>query len=181
VWTGTWHAKRIVALQGDITDQSVDAIVNAANPALSGGGGVDGAIHRKGGASILEECRRHGGCPTGSAVLTGAGALPARAVIHAVGPVWWGGGRGEEALLRGAYRTSLVLAEQSGFRVVAFPSISTGAYGYPIDLACPVAVDVVLEHLRGSTRIEEVRFVLFSAADLSVYRDELERRVAPQS
>jgi O-acetyl-ADP-ribose deacetylase len=180
-WQAFLGSKRIIAIQADITEQVVDGIVNAANASLSGGGGVDGAIHRKGGSSILEECRRLGSCPTGHAVVTGAGNLPSRAVIHTVGPVWWGGTRGEEALLRSAYESSLRRADERAFRSIAFPSISTGAYGYPVELACPVAVDTVIAHLAGPTTLEEVRFVLFSRADLDVYIRQLERRLGTES
>ncbi len=157
---------------GDITTQAVDAVVNAANSQLIGGGGVDGAIRRAGGPEIERECAEiratRGGCPTGAAVITGAGNLPARYVIHAVGPVWQGGGRGEAALLASAYRSSLTLAAEHGVRTIAFPSISTGVYGYPVAAAARVALDAVedaLEHMR----FDEVRFVLFSPADFEAY------------
>ena len=179
---------RLVAVQGDITRQETDAIVNAANSSLMGGGGVDGAIHRAGGPAILEECKKivseRGPLPTGQAVVTTAGRLAARYVIHTVGPVWRGGGRGEEALLRSCYRSALTLAQERGLRSVAFPSISTGAYGYPIEKAAPVAVSAVAEWIRersasGPLSLEEVRFVLFTGADFEVYRrllEELARR-----
>lgn len=171
----------IELIRGDIVDQRVDAIVNAANGALAGGGGVDGAIHRAGGPAILEECRRIGGCPTGSAVATGAGDLPARHVIHAVGPVWRGGGANEAALLGSAYRRALEVARDIGDRSVAFPSISTGAYGFPVTEAARIAITVVREFLQATPiAIERVRFVLFSDSDLLVYRaaalDLLEER-----
>lgn len=171
---------RLVAVQGDITVQDVDAIVNAANPGLMGGGGVDGAIHRAGGPQIREECRaivaRQGPLPTGRAVITTGGQLKARHVIHTVGPVWHGGDRGEPELLRSAYRSSLELAARHGLATVAFPSISTGAYGYPIEQAAPVAVQAVVDFVeeraaRGEPlSLREVRFVLFSASDFEVYR-----------
>lgn len=161
-------------VQGDITEQAVDAIVNAANARLAGGGGVDGAIHRRGGPTIMEECRRIGGCPTGSAVITGAGDLPARYVIHAVGPVWSGGDRGEDELLRSAYRSSLELAERHGVRTIAFPSLSTGAYRFPVQRAARLALSTVREHLeKGTSRLERVLFVLFDEATLEVYRRAL--------
>lgn len=172
---------RIRLFQGDITEQEVDAIVNAANTTLLGGGGVDGAIHRRGGPAILEECRKihdeRGGCPTGEAVITGGGNLRARYVIHTVGPVWSGGQKGEEALLRAAYRSSLERAREHRLARVAFPSISTGAYRYPIEKASRVALETVAgaistEHLRGEG-LEEVRFVLFSSGDFETYRRAL--------
>jgi O-acetyl-ADP-ribose deacetylase (regulator of RNase III) len=166
------HGAALRLLRGDITTQAVDAVVNAANSALVGGGGVDGAIRRAGGPQIEEACARiraeQGGCPTGSAVITVAGRLPARYVIHAVGPVWRGGGQGEAGLLASAYRASLELAAQHGLRTVAFPSISTGAYGYPVEQAARVALRAVADAL-ASLPIEEVRFVLFSAGDLDAY------------
>jgi O-acetyl-ADP-ribose deacetylase (regulator of RNase III) len=156
-------------VQGDITAQEVDAIVNAANSGLRGGGGVDGAIHRAGGTSIMDECRRIGGCPTGSAVVTGAGRLKARHVIHAVGPVWQGGNAGEAELLAGAYSKSIELAAGLGLRSIAFPSISTGAYGYPVELAAVVALETIISHLRRKTSLETARLVLFDAATFAAY------------
>jgi len=162
-------------VQGDVTRERADAIVNAANSGLRGGGGVDGAIHRAGGPAIMEECRRIGGCPTGSAVITTGGNLPARYVIHAVGPRWQGGSRGEAELLAGAYCSSLRLAVEKGLRSVAFPSISTGAYGYPIGDAARVALGAVAEFLRKNPgRLDLVRFVLFSASDFEVYGKALD-------
>lgn len=161
-------------VQGDITEQQVDAIVNAANSGLRGGGGVDGAIHRAGGPAIMEQCRRIGRCPTGSAVITAGGNLPARHVIHAVGPVWRGGSRGEPELLGSAYRCSLQVAAENDLRSVAFPSISTGAYGYPIRDAARVALGTVVEFLRESPgRLDLVRFVLFTAGAYESYREAL--------
>jgi O-acetyl-ADP-ribose deacetylase (regulator of RNase III) len=160
----------------------VDAIVNAANSRLVGGGGVDGAIRRAGGPAIEEACARiraeQGGCPTGSAVITGAGRLAARYVIHAVGPVWHGGGQGEAALLASAYRASLQLAAAHGVRTIAFPSISTGVYGYPVSLAARVALRTVVEVVQG-TSLEEVRFVLFSEPDFDAYAAALEEVLGP--
>ena len=161
-------------VQGDITRQDTDAIVNAANTTLLGGGGVDGAIHRAGGPSIVEECRRLGGCATGDAKLTGAGRLPARHVIHAVGPVYRDGRHGEAELLASAYRRSLEVAMTHGLRSVAFPSISTGAYRFPIAEAATIAlgtVAAVAAERQGA--LELVRFVLFSAADFAVYAQAL--------
>ncbi|HYB99997.1 MAG TPA: O-acetyl-ADP-ribose deacetylase [Candidatus Limnocylindrales bacterium] len=165
---------RLTFVHGDITQQQVDAIVNAANEALVGGGGVDGAIHRAGGPEIMAECERirHdlGGCPTGSAVHTTAGRLPARAVIHTVGPVWRGGMSGEPQQLAACYRNALALAAERGYRTVAFPSISTGVYGYPIRQAAAVAVSTIQEELRTHPEsFDEVRMVLFSECDLAVY------------
>lgn len=167
---------RLTLVVGDITAQVADAIVNAANSGLVGGGGVDGAIRRAGGPSIEEECAairaREGGCPTGSAVITGAGRLRARYVIHAVGPVWQGGSMGEADLLASAYRASLALAAEHGVRTIAFPSISTGVYGYPVALAARVAIGAVIEALAGRS-FEEVRFVLFSPSDFEAYATAL--------
>jgi O-acetyl-ADP-ribose deacetylase (regulator of RNase III) len=167
--------ERAMVTVGDITRLHVDAIVNAANESLLGGGGVDGAIHRAAGPGLLEECRRLGGCPTGEARITGAYALPARYVIHAVGPVYRGGTHGEAALLRSAYVRSLELAERAGCAEVAFPCISTGAYGYPKAEACDIAVSAVLEWLDGHELPERVVFCCFSEADAEVYRQRLAR------
>ena len=172
-------AERIVLVQGDITKQEVDAIVNAANSSLLGGGGVDGAIHRAGGPTILEECRRLGGCETGDAKATTAGDLPARYVIHTVGPVWRGGDHGEEDLLASCHRRSLEVAAELGCRTVAFPAISTGAFGFPIERAAAIALTTTREELDRNTAIERVTLVLFSEDDLSVYRSKLSSSVRP--
>lgn len=161
-------------VEGDITLQQVDAIVNAANSSLRGGGGVDGAIHRAGGPAILEECKKIGGCPTGEAVITTGGMLQARHVIHTVGPVWRGGSRGEAALLAKAYANSLALAASHRLSSIAFPSISTGAYGYPLDQAARIALATVIKHLRGDTSIATVRFVLFNRMTLEAYQTALQ-------
>jgi len=161
-------------VQGDITAQQTAAIVNAANTTLLGGGGVDGAIHRAGGPSIVEECRRLDGCATGDAKITGAGRLPARHVIHAVGPVYRDGRHGEADLLASAYRRSLEVAVAAGLRSVAFPSISTGAYRFPIAAAAPIALGTVARFVVDQPRsLDLVRFVLFAASDLAVYEQAL--------
>ena len=160
-------------VRGDITQESVDAIVNAANSTLSGGGGVDGAIHRAGGPAILAECRLIGSCATGEAVITSAGNLAARHVIHAVGPIYRDGLHGEPALLANAYRRSLEVASANEVRSIAFPSISTGAYGYPIAEAAAIAVETVRDYLGAHAGIELLRFVLFSDEDLATYREAL--------
>jgi O-acetyl-ADP-ribose deacetylase (regulator of RNase III) len=163
-------------VEGDITRVRADALVNAANAALAGGGGVDGAIHRAGGPSIMEECRRIGGCPTGSAVVTGAGNLPARFVIHAVAPVWWGGTRGEPDMLASAYRESFRLAEERGVGSMALPSLGTGAYGYPLDRAAPVALRAALDHLRCGRPPREVTFVLWGERAMRAYERALDEQ-----
>ncbi|MGB9735279.1 MAG: O-acetyl-ADP-ribose deacetylase [bacterium] len=159
-------------IKGDITHEQTDAIVNAANSRLAGGGGVDGAIHRAGGPKIMEECRKIGGCPTGSAVITTGGNLKAKYVIHAVGPIYNDGKHGEDKLLAGAYRTSLELAIKNNLKSIAFPSISTGAYGYPVDKAAEIALKTIVEFIKGNKNLSLVRFVLFSDNDLKVYEDK---------
>ncbi len=162
-------------VKGDITEMATDAIVSAANSTLMGGGGVDGAIHRKGGPKILDECKRirktdwPNGLPPGRAVITTAGNLRAKRVIHTVGPIWRGGESGEEELLSQAYANSLRLAVANRVKSVAFPSISTGAYGYPIGTACKVALRTVKEFLESTEPIEKVVFVLFSERDFKIY------------
>ena len=168
---------RLTLVQGDITVQQVDAIVNAANAALRGGGGVDGAVHRAGGPDIMAECRRIGGCPTGEAVRTTAGRLPANHVIHAVGPIWTSGNVGEPDLLASAYRRALQVAAAHGARTVAFPSISTGVYGYPKDLAAETALNAVSKILP-DLDLDEVRFVVFGDQDLAAYRQAMQARAS---
>ena len=165
--TGT--EQRIEIHQGDITRLAVDAIVNAANSSLLGGGGVDGAIHRAAGPGLLAECRTLGGCETGQAKITGGHALPARHVIHTVGPVWYGGAHGEDELLASCYRTSLALLRAHGLRTIAFPAISTGAYGFPMERATGIAVDTVREVLAGEPEIDRVVFCCFSERNREVY------------
>lgn len=170
-------SSRIELLQGDITKTKVDAIVNAANSSLMGGGGVDGAIHRAGGPSIVEECRqivaRQGRCATGQAVITTAGNLPARSVIHTVGPVWNGGRNREEELLRSAYVNSLKLAVENQATTIAFPNISTGVYGFPKDKAARIAVDAVSAFLASDDRLKKVYFVCFDQENYHLYQQLL--------
>lgn len=171
---GTSSVKpRIEAVEGDITGFAVDAIVNAANTTLLGGGGVDGAIHRGAGPELLDECRTLGGCPTGEARITRGYKLPARFVIHTVGPVWNGGARGEEPLLAACYRASLALAARQGIRTLAFPSISTGAYRFPLERAVPIAIREVRTFLAHSPLPESVFFVCLGANVLAAYRKAL--------
>ena len=164
---------RVHLVQGDITLCTVDAIVNAANPSLLGGGGVDGAIHRAAGPELLEECRTLGGCPTGEARLTRGYRLPAAYVIHTVGPVWKGGGHGEDTLLASCYRNALGLAARHGLRTIAFPSISTGAYGFPVERAAPLAVREVRAFLERHPAFAAVTFVCFDPVALRAYRSAL--------
>lgn len=174
---------RVVLTCDDITRQDVDAIVNAANPTLFGGGGVDGAIHRAGGPTILEECREirrlRGDLPTGDAVITSGGQLPARYVIHTVGPVWHGGTAGEDVLLARAYASCLTIATERKLGQIAFPSISTGAYGFPLERAAAVALETTCRYLLKHAYPELVRFVLFSSHDLEVYAAALDDVAAP--
>lgn len=175
----TVNKTRLSLLQGDITLQQTDAVVNAANSGLMGGGGVDGAIHRAGGPAILDECKqivaRQGRLPTGKAVITTGGRLAARYVIHTVGPVWHGGHSGEPALLANAYTESLKLAVTKGLKSVAFPSISTGAYGYPVELAAEVALGAVIRFLQQDESLQEVAFVLYDARTYRVYEQALKK------
>jgi len=168
--------RRTVSLElalGDITNQRVDAIVNAANISLLGGGGVDGAIHRAAGPKLLEECRKIGGCPTGEARITRGYDLPAKFVIHTVGPIWRGGTRDEDTLLRNCYNNSLKLAAEYDVRSIAFPSISTGAYGFPIEAAAQIAVRTVQDSISLPTALERVVFVCFSKSDYAIYERKL--------
>lgn len=167
---------RIHAIQADITTLAVDAIVNAANSSLLGGGGVDGAIHRAAGSDLLHECRLLGGCKTGEAKRTGGYRLPARFIVHTVGPVWRGGEQGEEALLTACYRNALRLAAEVDAHSIAFPSISTGIFGYPIEQAARTAVSTVRAELARYPGIDEVLFCCFSAGDLAVYQRALDER-----
>jgi len=170
---------KISIIQGDITEQDTDAIVNAANSGLMGGGGVDGAIHRAGGPAILEECKKivaqQGRLPTGKAVITSGGKLQARYVIHTVGPIWHGGSRNEAELLRSAYDECLKLATENKLASISFPSISTGAYGYPVDEASKIAVNTVISFVKQqTTSLTEVVFVLFDSRTYQSYRSALQ-------
>lgn len=162
---------KITIIKRDITKVKADAIVNAANKTLLGGGGVDGAIHRAAGPKLLEECKKLGGCETGEAKITKGYNLPAKYVIHTVGPIWQGGHKGEEEKLASCYRNSLKLAVKNNIKSIAFPSISTGAYGYPIEKAAPIALREVKEFLKKNDSIKEVIFVLFSGEDFQIYQN----------
>lgn len=171
---------KLVLKRGDITKETVDAIVNAANSSLMGGGGVDGAIHRAGGPAILQECmkvrERQGSCSTGKAIVTTAGKLKAKHVIHTIGPIWRGGDQGEAEVLRQCYINSLAAAVAIGDKTIAFPAISTGAYGYPIDEAAQVAVQAVQDFAAHDQTLEEVRFVLFAEYHLAVFQEAVRNR-----
>jgi len=164
-------ARRLAVVAGDITRQPVDAIVNAANTTLLGGGGVDGAIHRAAGPELLAECRVLGGCPTGQAKITRGCKLPARWVIHTVGPVWHGGNHGEDELLASCYRSCFALVEKHGIKTVAFPSISTGAFGFPMDRAARIAVRETKDFLARNQSVEPVVLVCFGASALEIYQE----------
>ncbi|MGC9337027.1 MAG: O-acetyl-ADP-ribose deacetylase [Candidatus Cloacimonadia bacterium] len=170
--------KTLISLvQGDITQQDTEAIVNAANSSLIGGGGVDGAIHRAGGPQIFEECaeirKRQGGCPTGEAVITSGGNLKAKYVIHTVGPIWRGGENNEENLLRNCYINSLNIAKENSIKSIAFPSISTGIYKFPIQRASMIALQTTINYIKKNDFLDEVRFVLFSKKDYDIYCESL--------
>jgi O-acetyl-ADP-ribose deacetylase (regulator of RNase III) len=167
--------ERIQIVEGDITKQEVDAIVNAANTSLLGGGGVDGAIHRAAGPELLEETRKIGGCPTGEARVSKGYKLPAQWVIHTVGPIWAGGGRNEENLLANCYRNSLMAAQDLGIKTVAFPSISTGAYGFPLERATEIAMEETKRFLETDETIEKVVFVCFGETVFNTYREVYDR------
>jgi O-acetyl-ADP-ribose deacetylase (regulator of RNase III) len=165
----------LALVEGDITIEETDAIVNAANSRLAGGGGVDGAIHRAGGPSIMAECRKIGGCPTGQAVITTGGNLKAKFVIHTVGPVYQGGTKGEAALLKSAHLESLKLVSAKKLKSVAFPAISTGVYGYPVNEAAYIALKTVIDYLKEHSDIESVRFVLFGRKTYDIFAEELKK------
>ncbi|HPE63888.1 MAG TPA: O-acetyl-ADP-ribose deacetylase [Methanothrix sp.] len=167
--------EQIEVVLGDITKLKVDAIVNAANPSLLGGGGVDGAIHRAAGPGLLAECRTLGGCPPGEARITKGYNLPAEFVIHTVGPIWRGGGAGEDELLAKAYRNSLLLAEENGIKTIAFPAISAGVYGFPMDRASKIAIAEIMEFLEKNQTIEKVTLVCFSERARGSYIEALEQ------
>lgn len=165
--------ERIELIEGDITKLDVDAIVNAANSSLLGGGGVDGAIHYAAGPQLVEECAKLGGCPTGEARLTKGYRLPARHVIHTVGPIWRGGNNGEPEKLANCYRNSMQIAADNGFATIAFPAISTGVYGYPLQEAAQIAINQVIECLNEMPTIKKVIFVLFGRKNFDIYTDIL--------
>lgn len=173
----TINGVTVALLQGDIVRVNADAIVNAANSRLAGGGGVDGAIHGAGGPDIMAECRKIGGCPTGGAVATTAGKLPAKYVFHAVGPVYSGGVE-DERLLASAYQSCLDLAEQYMVESIAFPSLSTGIYGYPLELAAPIALRTIIEHIKKPTSLKQVTIVLFGDSAYRAFEEALAKLLA---
>lgn len=173
----TINASTLILTQGDITKESTDAIVNAANTRLAGGGGVDGAIHRAGGSAIMQECRTIGGCPTGKAVITTAGNLKAKYVIHTVGPRYHDGTKKEAALLKSAYLESLRLASTKNLKSIAFPAISTGAYGYPLHEAAHIALQTIIEYLKQYQDIQLIRFVLYDHTTYDIFTQELKKLI----
>jgi O-acetyl-ADP-ribose deacetylase len=174
--TRTINGVTLALLRGNIVEVQADAIVNAANSGLRGGGGVDGAIHRAGGPRIMEECRKIGGCPTGSAVATTAGRLPAKYVFHAVGPIY-SGRQDDERLLASAYQSCLDLAEQHQVKSIAFPSLSTGIYGYPLKLAAPIALRTIIDHIQKPTSLQQVLVVLFGESAYNAHEQALEKLI----
>ena len=174
--TRTINGVTLALMRGNIVEVHADAIVNAANSGLRGGGGVDGAIHRAGGPSIMEECRNIGGCPTGKAVVTTAGRLPAKYIFHAVGPIY-SGGTDDERLLASAYQSCLNLAEQHQVKSISFPSLSTGIYGYPLELAAPIALRTIIEHIKKPTCLQQVLMVLFGESAYKVHERVLNKLV----
>lgn len=172
--TRTINGVALTLQESDITKVQAEAIVNAANSALAGGGGVDGAIHRAAGHSLVEECRKIGGCPTGSAVATSAGNLPAKYIFHAVGPIYEGSSQ-DQRLLRSAYQSCLDLAEQYQIKSIVFPSLSTGAYGYPLTLAAPLALQTIIEHIRQPTSLQRVVFALFGSKAYQAFEHALDQ------
>ncbi len=174
--TRTINGVTLALMRGNIVEVQADAIVNAANSGLRGGGGVDGAIHRAGGPSIMEECRKIGGCPTGEAVVTPAGRLPAKYVFHAVGPIY-SGSLDDQRLLASAYQSCLNLAEQHQVKSIAFPSLSTGIYGYPLELAAPIALHTIIEHIKKPTCLQQVLMVLFGESAYKVHEQALDKLV----
>src|SRR5436305_9138964 len=174
--TRTINGVTLALMRGNIVEVQADAIVNAANSGLRGGGGVDGAIHRAGGPSIMEECRKIGGCPTGGAVVTSAGRLPAKYVFHAVGPIY-SGSLDDQRLLTSAYQSCLNLAEKHQVKSIAFPSLSTGIYGYPLELAAPIALHTIIEHIKKPTCLQQVLMVLFGESAYKVHEQTLNKLV----
>ncbi|HEY6287603.1 MAG TPA: O-acetyl-ADP-ribose deacetylase [Ktedonobacteraceae bacterium] len=174
--THTINGVTLALMRGNIVEVQADAIVNAANSGLRGGGGVDGAIHRAGGPSIMEECRKIGGCPTGEAVVTTAGRLPAKYVFHAVGPIY-SGTLDDERLLTSAYQSCLNLAEQHQVKSIAFPSLSTGIYGYPLELAAPIALRTIIEHIKKPTYLQQVLMVLFGESAYKVHEQAMDKLI----